>query len=511
MQHAKRRLLRWCVLAVLCAGLLSGGAIIVSQAPWAPRRDRFPSPPVAPQIDGTPPHPVPTTSQLAAFRAAAAVLREPTLARGYLTTPNELRRAALLAQAGVEPYQSAVKQALRAAATALAHPPAAAPALIDIRESGNIEQPAFLATGSKDAYAWAIGYNLLRDSQPTRAHAYAQAAADAIMAMPRQNTQVSGYQANTRLNIAVHLQTFIYAADLLADWVPPGGVTPFAQSTDAQVLKTWLGTVMIRYPYNVGHTRVTNWGAWGRLTSAVIADYVGTAAPLYVQRLIQDARGAYQVAADTPCTAGATTTCIQLEAATIYTDALQTHLAMVDGKLAEFTDRSCDARGFQSMIRPDGGLPDELRRQYRCDSTHIPDPYGPAARYSQFATEAMVCLAEVAWRRGDPSIYTHIDPATGRGALYRSLEFLIANHVRLKHGAMLEIANRFYTYAVGIEPDAAKRQAYQQMLDTNLPGILTREGERPVGTGFVGFGTLTHGFAPDESLRPPPRITLAYP
>ena len=123
----------------------------------------------------------------------------------------------------------------------------------------------------------------------------------------------------------------------------------------------------------------------------------------------------------------------------------------------------------------------------------------------------MVCLAEVAWRRGDPSIYTHIDSATGRGALYRSIEFLIENHVRLKHGAMLEIANRFYTYAVGIEPDAAKRQAYQQLLDTNLPGILTREGERPVGTGFVGFGTLTHGFAPDESLRPPPRITLAYP
>jgi hypothetical protein len=453
---------------------------------------------------------MPTMSESAAFMAASDVLREPTLARGYLTTPNEMRRAALLAQAGVEPYHSAVKQALRAAATALAHPPTAAPMVIDIRESGDIQQPAFLATGSKDAYAWAISYNLLRDWQPRRAHDYARAAADALMAMPRQNTQVSGYQANTRLNIAVHLQNFIYAADLLADWVPPGGVTPFAQSTDAQVLKTWLGTVMIRYPYNVAHTRVTNWGAWGRLTSAVIADYVGNAAPLYVQQLHQDARGAYQVVADMSCIAGDTTTCIQLDAATIYTDALQTHIAMVDGKLAEFTDLSCDGSGFKSMIRPDGGLPDELRRQYSCDSTQIPEPYGPAARYSQFAIEAMVCLAEVAWRRGDPSIYTHIDPATGRGALYRSIEFLVKNRVRFKHGAMLEIANRFYTYAVGVEPDAAKRQAYQQLRDADLPGILTREGERPVGTGFVGFGTLTHGFAPGESLQPPPRIIRAY-
>ena len=140
VRQTKRQRLRWCLRAVLCAGLLSGGAIIISQ-----------SQPATPRIDGTPAHAVPSTSQPAVFMAAAHVLREPTLARGYLTTPNEMRRAALLAQAGVEPYQSAVKQALRAAATALAHPPAAAPALIDIRESGNIEQPAFLATGSKDA------------------------------------------------------------------------------------------------------------------------------------------------------------------------------------------------------------------------------------------------------------------------------------------------------------------------------------------------------------------------
>ncbi len=511
MPQVKRQRFRWYLLTVLGAGLLSGGIIIGSHAPGVSQGDRFPSPLAVTPIAGTRTPPVPTPNQPAVVTAAANLLYEPTLARGYLTTPNELRRAALLAQASVEPYHAAVKQALSAAAAALAHPLAAAPALIDIRDSGNIEQPGFLATGSKDAYAWAIAYNLLRDSHPTRAAVYAQAAADAVMGMPRQNTQVSGYQANTRLNIAVHLQTFIYAADLLADWIPPGSGIPFAHSTDAQLLKTWLGTVMIRYPYNVAHTRVTNWGAWGRLTSAVIADYVGNAAPLYVQRLVQDARGAYQVAADTPCTAGATTSCIQRDAATIYTDALQTHLAMVDGKLAEFTDRSCDASGFQSMIRPDGGLPDELRRQYRCDSTHILDPYGPAARYSQFATEAMVCLAEVAWRRGDPSIYTHIDPASGRGALYRSIEFLIQNQVRLKHGAMLEIANRFYTYAVGVEPDAAKRQAYQQLLNANLPGILTQEGERPVGAGFVGFGTLTHGFAPSELLQPPPRIARAYP
>jgi hypothetical protein len=182
---------------------------------------------------------------------------------------------------------------------------------------------------------------------------------------------------------------------------------------------------------------------------------------------------------------------------------LKLHLDAVDGRMVEFTGSSCDAKGSKSMIRPDGGLPDELRRQYDCDTTRVKDDYGAAARYSQFANESMICLAELAWRRGDPSLYTHIDAATGRGALYRSLRFLIDNDVRFEHGSMLEMANRFYTYQLGVERDPQRRQELQALIDLDLPGLLKRQNDWPEDAGWLSFGTLTHGFNQGETLRPP--------
>jgi hypothetical protein len=323
--------------------------------------------------------------------------------------------------------------------------------------------------------------------------------------MPRIGTQVSGYQQNTRLNIASHIQNWVYAADLLADWPTPDG-TPFAQSKDARQLKTWLGAVIVRYVYNVAHLRVNNWGAWGRLTTAVIADYVGDDAPLYVQKLVLDQRGAYQVDPSAPCDAGSVETCIAVDGGKMYADAVQLHLDQADGRMYEFTGISCDGNGAKSMIRPDGGLPDELRRAYDCDTTRIEEPYDAAARYSQFALDGMICLAELVWRRGDPSVYTHIDAASGRGAIYRAIQFLVDNDVTFKHGSMLEMANRFYTYQAGVEQDSARREELQKLLASDLPGILKHQDEWPTDADWVSFGTLTHGFAVEELLRPPPAV-----
>lgn len=444
--------------------------------------------------------------------AAAAVatptvdfLAQPTLARGYLTTPNELRRIAALARLKQEPYQAALKQELAYAQAALGDWKEDVPS--SLKFSDDVEKPKYLALGSKYVYAWAIAYNLLRDVEPAQADEYAQQARDLIMGMPEQGTQVRNYENNTRLNLSVYIEDFVYAADLLADWTPKGQSSPFASSADALKLKQWLGAEIIRYPYNAAHTRVNNWSAWARLTTAVIADYVGDAAPLYVQGMVKDANGAYEVDPESPCDAGETQTCLKVPAPAMYADAIQLHVDMVDGKLYEFSFSSCDGSGSKSMIRPDGGLPDELRRQYDCNTTTIADPYGAAARYSQFALEAMTSLAELAWRRGDASIYTHIDSATGRGALWRAIQFLIDNKVTLTRGSMLEMANRFYTYQLASEPDAAKRAEYQKLLGQDLPGILKRQGDWPEGAGFVSFGTLTHGFGAAEKLQQPPKVS----
>lgn len=434
----------------------------------------------------------------------AALLKQPTLARGYLTSPNELRRVAALAAAGQEPYKVAVKGLLGYAADALKRKPIDVPELININD--DIDSPKYISVGAKNVYAWALAYNLLRDSQPDQAGQYAEAARAWIMAMPEQRTQVKDYDHNTRLNLAVYMQNFVYAADLLADWTPPGQELPFAQGEQALQLKRWLGEEIVRYPYNAAFTRVNNWGAWGRLTTAVIADYVGDAAPLYVQGMSKTVDESYEPDPEQPCESRTVEGCAAVGAGQIYADAMRLHYEAVDGKLNEFSFSSCDGSGSDSMIRPDGGLPDELRRQYECDATTIADPYGAAARYSQFALEAMVSLAEVAWRRGDPGLYTHIDAATGRGALYRGVQFLIDNNVTLTRGSMLEMVNRFYTFQLAAGASAAARPDYERLLGHDLPGILKRQDEWPEGPGFVSFGTLTHGFAAGEALSTPPSV-----
>lgn len=503
-----RRLAR-ALLLILAAALILA-ACTPQQTTEAPTPEQAPqaTPAQTPNVAISPPTQItaPTAIGVGIPAETPNFASAKTLARGYLTTPNELRRIAAMAQAGVEPYRTAVAAELQYAADALAEKDLNIPEKINIR-GDDIDKPRFLSVGAKQVYAWALAYNLLRDSDAKQAEQYAEQAYAMVMAMPRKNTRVSGYQENTRLNLAVYMQNFVYAADLLADWAPKNGGIPFGASEDAQLLKQWLSAEIIRYPYNAAYTRVNNWGAWGRLTTAVIADYVGDAAPLYVQQMTLDEQGAYQVDPAVPCDAGNTDTCTQVEAGALYADMIQLHLDMVDGKLTELSVNSCDGSGSKSMIRPDGGIPDELRRQYDCDATSIPDAYGSAARYSQFAVEAMISLAELAWRRGDDRLYTHIDAATGRGALYRSLQFLINNNVRLTRGSMLEMANRFYSYQINVERDEAKRQEYQKLLSHDLPGILKREGGWPEGAAFVSFGTLTHGFAPNEALNPPPVIS----
>ncbi len=488
-------------------GFIIGGMLAAcapsQPAPEAPTTTALP---IAPTLA-----PANTPSALSPTEAATArptpmpdFLALPTLARGYLTTPNELRRIAALARAGTEPYKAAVKAELGYAKDALDQDAPKVPNTLKFDD--DINTPPYLSTGSKHVYAWALAYNLLRDADPEQAEEYAQRAHDLIMGMPDQGTQVQNYEHNTRLNISVYTQNFVYAADLLADWTPSGQQQPFANGADARKFKQWLGAEVIRYPYNAAHTRVNNWSAWARLTTAVIADYVGDDAPLYVQGMVKGADGAYQVEPESACDSGETQTCLKVAAPAMYADAIQLHFDMVDGKLYEFSFSSCDGSGSKSMIRPDGGIPDELRRQYDCDTTTIADSYGAAARYSQFATEAMTSLAELAWRRGDSSIYTHIDPATSRGALWRAVEFLIDNKVTLTRGSMLEMVNRFYTYQAGIEPDAAKRAEYQKLLSHDLPGILKRQGDWPEGAAFVSFGTLTHGFGDTEKPQPPPKV-----
>jgi hypothetical protein len=78
--------------------------------------------------------------------------------------------------------------------------------------------------------------------------------------------------------------------------------------------------------------------------------------------------------------------------------------------------------------------------------------------------------------------------------------------VRFEHGSMLEMANRFYTYQAGVERDPARQKELQALIGHDLPGLLKSQGLWPEDAGWVSFGTLTHGFNTDETLRPPPTV-----
>src|SRR5262249_48984234 len=145
---------RYCVSVVLLGATL---ASCVPQSPPAaptagvPAARATPVPPAgaptsAPSSDTA--KPTPLDMQM------LDVLARPTLARGYLTTPNELARIARLAQASVEPYKSAVAAELKYAAQARAGAPLRLPKQIDIRDD-NVENPQYLHDAAKYVYAWA--------------------------------------------------------------------------------------------------------------------------------------------------------------------------------------------------------------------------------------------------------------------------------------------------------------------------------------------------------------------
>ena len=63
--------------------------------------------------------------------------------------------------------------------------------------------------------------------------------------------------------------------------------------------------------------------------------------------------------------------------------------------------------------------------------------------------------------------------------------------------------NQFYIYQLSVEQNEAKLRDYLKLVSTYLPAIIKSKNYWTVGTGVVGFGTLTHSFDADD---PPPVV-----
>ena len=156
--------------ARLAIGLIIAGLLAACAPGQQPPESPVPTAaaaPSAPTVAPASPPPASTPRPGLAPTPVPDFLALPTLARGYLTTPNELRRIAALARQKQEPYQVAFKQELAYAKTALGDWDEKVPDTLKFND--DIDTPRFLSVGAKYVYAWAIAYNLLRDAEPEQA------------------------------------------------------------------------------------------------------------------------------------------------------------------------------------------------------------------------------------------------------------------------------------------------------------------------------------------------------
>jgi hypothetical protein len=264
------------------------------------------------------------------------------------------------------------------------------------------------------------------------------------------------------LNLSWYIPSWIMAADLIEDYV--GWTT-----TDKRAFQRWLADEVYKKTAWASRTRVSNWGAAGSATSAMIADYLWDSP--------------YTLQGATPAAA--------------YAEHRQKQLDRMNTVWQG--DSDCPIWGFQWY----GGIPDELRRgSSGCEARWIVDQ-DPSWSYTQVHLEGTVMHAEFLLRRGDASLYTNIQP-DGSGSLLRAIHFVIANPVNPSqstdwsdnHKPTLEVTYRYYRDVP---------MALQLRFGQPDRFIGKKSGQ------LLHFGTVTHGFAPGESPGLPPTVPSPGP
>ena len=405
--------------------------------------------------------------------------------RGYLTTPQELHQIAAKARQNLEPYKSAFDQVLEVANQPWTWAPLTG--LVACPSSG---EPEYLRDGSVLVYARALAYHLTGDeiyAREAMVRIEGLLGIESFGEMGRAPHEVRRCQ----LVLSWAIPGFIRAADLLED-------VPAWRESDTKVrFQDWLAAVVYPTISFTAEISVSNWGAAATNVSAYIADYLWDRPD--VQLISFNRAGAPE-----PTTARSP--------AEAYEHAIQLALGRMNGERVEGWGGSSECCDFdpatKSMIRPDGGIPDELRRgSTGCAGTRIVEN-DKSNMYSQTHLQNLIAQAELLLRRGDSRLYDNIrnDVKTityrdskrivhtatlpaGRGSLKQAILFVLdapSFQVPRALKSAAEVAYRYYRHPA--------------MLNAVLPS-------RPnSGSRAMAFETLTHGFAAGEDPGPPPSV-----
>lgn len=473
--------------------------------------------PAAPAATFTPPpSPSPEATPTApATPAPTDPPAPPSRSRGYLTTPGELLAVRRKAEAGIEPYASAVALTLE-----WADKKWSTSGLRDRVKCSGADSPKFMdeESGHTVIYAKALAFHLTGDA------AYAEAVVtilETIMSRVRTiNYDADGQQC--QLNFGWGTPELVAAADLIEDhWAgrtcegPTGtvyGEDSLGQGPCKVVFQNWL----VKNPYyavsETAAARQSNWGAAATTATAYIADYLWDRPEVtLIHRQPVQIDGGRELHL-TPGQAFAYANKLALDRMNGY------RVELVSNDSCDYLSGEQQSLAFpavKSQITPGGIIPEDARREEFCN---IPRYNGEYQNYPQVHLGNLVQQCELMLRRGDRACYDNIDqtevpdhaftgpdgqPRTtrlepGRGSVERAIDAVIVDAgTEWRHESALYVAYRYYHRHGRF--GHVERWAPQLQVPAAGPDQ------------DIAFGTLTHGFAPGEVPVDPPTVAPPQP
>lgn len=476
------------LLLILAFHLLGCSATAAPSPTALPTAARAPAPPINVGI----PAPRPTTGQ----------------ARGYLTTPAELQVISAKATQGIEPYRGAVTVVIKWANRKWDY------RLRATESCKSANAPAWLDNegGGGRLYARALAYHLTQDER------YAEAVKTILQAIITEVKQIDSQEQQCRLNFGWGTPELVAAADLIEAYWHDQQCTGPLQTTYADTAigtgncKTLFQNWLIKNPYYIvsytAENAQSNWGAAATNTLAYIADYVA------------DRPGAILIHREPIDAGNKAFTETAFTAAQAYARANQLMFDRMNGYRVDWHSSSaCDYMDgaqqnsqwspVKSQITEKGIIPEDARREEQCN---IPSYNGEYQNYPQVHLGNNIQQCELLWRRGDRRCYDNVDQRDlpnytfigsdgaqkrthlypGRGSIERAIKAIIVDtKTEWRHDEALEVAYRYY---------------HQHYTLAGFDGWFAQL-DRPDGCSQdICFGTLTHGFAPNETPTAPPTV-----
>ena len=434
---------------------------------------------------------------------------EPGQSRGYQTTPGELKEIKRKADAGIEPYKTAVNLVFEEARKGWGFELQAQETCPDAHNPAWNDNEA----GTSILYAKALVYQLSGEE------AYAEEVKNILQRIMTEVETIDVNDEQCPLNFAWGAPELVASADLIEgywhDQECTGPVSTLYSDTTLgsgnckALFQNWL----VKNPYYIvsetAQATTSNWGAAATNSTAHIADYLWDRPDVVLKH-----RNPGQINDGEE---------YSLTAAEAYTLANETAIERMNGYRVEYASVwSCDRFALnpkqssewepvKSQISEKGIIPEDARRKEYCNIPQYDNAFKHS--YPQLHLGNNIQQCELMLRRGDRSCYDNVDNSDIPDYTYSdAFGFSRTTHLYPGRGSIERAINAIIVDAgISWQQDPALEVAYRYYFNNHtMPGVeqwfeqLNRRRARCLN--HLCFGMLTHGFAADESPQDPPVV-----